>query len=195
MARPPPNPDTAATSSPSPGCRILSNAAVVSPSATAAFFCLCPAGPMRAAFPFRFRPIRVAPIRKEPPMPALAPFSTISTPISTAAWSACSGCCGSSRSRPTRPMPRSAGAPPNGWSPTSSRSASRPRCATRPAIRWWSPITTATARMCCSTATTTCSRSIRSICGRPILSRRRSEPATTARRSSPRAARPTTRAS
>ena len=54
-----------------------------------------------------------------------------------------------------------------------SRSASRRRCATRPATRWWSPITTATARMCCSTATTTCSRSTRSICGRPTRSRRR----------------------
>ena len=41
MARPPPRPDTAAASSPSPGCRnVCSSAAVVVPSATAAFLCL-----------------------------------------------------------------------------------------------------------------------------------------------------------
>jgi hypothetical protein len=40
-ARPPPIPDLdAAASSPSPGCRVFIKAAVVSPSATAALFCL-----------------------------------------------------------------------------------------------------------------------------------------------------------
>ena len=52
MARPPPRPDTAAASSPSPGCRnVCSSAAVVVPSATAAF--LCP----ERAFSDRFRSI------------------------------------------------------------------------------------------------------------------------------------------
>ena len=63
---------------PSPGCRILSNAAVVSPSATAAFFCppLPMPGPM-CRWPFRFgsrRPFRVAPqFERICSMPALAP--------------------------------------------------------------------------------------------------------------------------
>ena len=48
-------------------------------------------------------------IRKEAVCPHSARSSTASIAISTRAWSACSRCCGSSRSRPIRPMPRSAG--------------------------------------------------------------------------------------
>ena len=113
------------------------------------------------------------------------------------AWSGCSLCCGSSRSRPIPPLPATARRPPIILPRISRRSALRPRSGRPPAIPPSSPRPMAArgGRMCCSTVTTMCSRSTRSISGTVRRSSLSSPTMPTAARSSSRAAPRTTRVS
>ena len=94
--------------------------------------------------------------------------STASMPISTTASSGCLRCCGSSRSRPIPPLPATARRPPIIWpkdiatlgfAAEVGRPPGIPPSSPKPmAARMAAP---AGGRMCCSTAITMCSRSIR----------------------------------